>query len=124
MIAFPVKTNKANPALSPLFGKSKYFAFYDGKTLNIEKNEQEGGCKVIQWLKDKEVDSIVLQEIGKRPYEKAKEFNMQLFYSGDERITTSDIIDIIDASRLQIITEEEIQQIIEKHDAKHSHTSH
>lgn len=120
MIAFPVKTNKANPTLSPLFGKSKYFAFYDGKTLHIEKNEATGGCQVIQWLQSKNVDSIVLQEIGQKPYEKAKALNMKLFYSGDERITTFDMIDIIDAYRLQVLSQEDIQAMIKKHENKHT----
>jgi len=28
-LAIPVKTNKENPAISPLFGKAKWFAFVD-----------------------------------------------------------------------------------------------
>ena len=32
MVAFPIKMRKEDSAISPLFGKAKYFAFYeDGK---------------------------------------------------------------------------------------------
>ena len=50
-LAIPVKTNKENPALSPLFGKAKWFAFVDidGK-IEIKKNLCNGGAEVIRWL--------------------------------------------------------------------------
>ncbi|MBD3789131.1 MAG: hypothetical protein IE885_01975 [Campylobacterales bacterium] len=53
-IAIPVKTNKENPAVAPLFGKAKWFAFIeeDGK-VTIEPNPIPDGQAVIRWFIDK-----------------------------------------------------------------------
>ena len=37
MITFPIKTDKENAAVSPLFGKAKYFAFMMVKSLRLRK---------------------------------------------------------------------------------------
>jgi predicted Fe-Mo cluster-binding NifX family protein len=42
-IAIPVKMNKENPPLAPLFGKAKWFAVIEGDTINIVENPAEGG---------------------------------------------------------------------------------
>ena len=49
-IAIPVKTNRENPAIAPLFGKAKWFAFVEDGEVSIEKNEAEGGVRVVDWL--------------------------------------------------------------------------
>lgn len=124
MIVFPLKTNKKDSAISPLFGKAKYFAFYDGKNLQIEKNELNSGSKLIDWFVSKNVDKIVIKEMGSSPYEKIKKTNIEIFYAGDERITSEELINKINAQSLQKLKEEQIKEIIKKHKNSHKHSSH
>lgn len=124
MIVFPLKTNKKDSAISPLFGKAKYFAFYDGKSLQIEKNELNSGSKLIDWFISKNVDKIVIKEMGSSPYEKIKKTNIKIFYAGDERITSEELINKINDQSLQKLKEEQIKEIIKKHKNSHKHSSH
>ncbi len=124
MIVFPLKTNKKDSAISPLFGKAKYFAFYDGINLQIEKNELNSGSKLIDWFVSKNVDKIVIKEMGSSPYEKIKKTNIEIFYAGDERITSEELINKINAQSLQKLKEEQIKEIIKKHKNSHKHSSH
>lgn len=124
MIVFPLKTNKKDSAISPLFGKAKYFAFYDGKSLQIEKNELNSGSKLIDWFVSKNVDKIVIKEMGSSPYEKIKKTNIEIFYAGDERITSEELINKINDQSLQKLKEEQIKEIIKKHKNSHKHSSH
>ena len=93
MLAVAVKTDKENTAVSPLFGKAKFFAFYDGKNITIEKNEVGDGIAVINWFAQKGVDTIIVKEMGSNPYKALQKYNMKLLYAGDERIEVADIID-------------------------------
>lgn len=70
MIVFPVKTKRDNSAVSPLFGKSKYFAFYDGANLTIEENPFDNGSALIDWFKEKNVTDVIIKEMGINPYKK------------------------------------------------------
>ncbi|MGP2656402.1 NifB/NifX family molybdenum-iron cluster-binding protein [Malaciobacter sp. WC5094] len=124
MIVFPLKTNKKDSAISPLFGKAKYFAFYDGKSLQIEKNELNSGSKLIDWFVSKNVDKIVIKEMGSSPYEKIKKTNIEIFYAGDERITSEELINKINDQSLQKLKEEQIKEIIKKHKNSHKHSSY
>lgn len=118
MYAFPVNSNLANPSVSQKFGHCDYFAFYNGITLNIEQNHCRSSFEVIQWLNSKNVNSIISHDMGKFPYEKAKEYHMILFYSGDDNLTTSDMIDIIDQDLLEVYSNERVENILKKHQLK------
>ena len=121
MLAVAVKTGKENTAVSPLFGKAKYFAFYDGKNITIEKNEQEGGAAVIQWFAQKGVDTIIVKEMGSNPYNALQKYNIKLLYAGDERIEVADIIDKYEAGELDELNASQMQTIITKHEKHHTH---
>ena len=46
-IAIPVKMNKENSAIAPLFGKAKWFAIVEDGKMTIEPNHCDGGQAVI-----------------------------------------------------------------------------
>lgn len=122
MTVFPVKTNKENSAISPLFGKAKYFAFYDGKNLSIEENLCDGGGQVIEWFIKRGVNNIIIKEMGIKPYKKTQNSNIKIFHSGDERILTNDLIKKINSNELKELDEKEMLNIIKKHESSHTHT--
>jgi len=121
MVAVAVKTDKPNSAVSPLFGKAKFFAFYDGHDLSIEKNEQHGGVAVINWLASKGVDTLVIKEMGSSPYSEVKKREIKLLYAGDERIEINDLITKYENGLLEPLSDEKVKSIIAKHEKGHTH---
>ncbi|MEE8588887.1 MAG: NifB/NifX family molybdenum-iron cluster-binding protein [Sulfurimonadaceae bacterium] len=121
MLAVAVKTEKDNTAVSPLFGKAKFFAFYDGKTITIEKNEIKGGTAVIEWFAQKGVETIIVKEMGCSPYKALQNHGMKLLYAGDERIEVGDVVEKYDANELAALTDAQMQNIIAKHEKSHTH---
>lgn len=115
MITFPVKTNKENAALSPLFGKAKYFAFYDGENLTIEENKIGRGGALISWFLNKGVTSIIIKEMGSKPYNKIQNTSMNIYYAGDDRVTTNEVIKNFNDNKLEILDNEKMTKIIEDH---------
>ena len=93
MLAAAVKTDKENAAVSPLFGKAKFFAFYDGKSISIEKNESKGGKAVIDWFDKKGVETIIVNQMGGSPYKALPQLGMKLLYAGDERIEVGNVVE-------------------------------
>jgi len=121
MLAVSVKTGKENTAVSPLFGKAKYFAFYDGKTITIEKNEAGDGIAVIDWFVQKGVDTIIVKEMGANPYKALQKYDIKLLYAGDERIEVTEIVKQYDAGELKPLNTMQMQAIITKHERHHTH---
>jgi predicted Fe-Mo cluster-binding NifX family protein len=123
-IAIPVKTNKKNPAISPLFGKAKWFAFVDTNNdkIDIAKNECYGGIEVMNWLAQKGVNIIIFQEMGATPYGFVKEMgDITLFHSGYDRLLLDEAIKKFKNNELTLIDDTNITTIITKHESKHTH---
>lgn len=121
MITFPLKTDKENAAVSPLFGKAKYFAFYDGKNLEVEANPYGHGSEIIGWFKEKGVNEVIIKEMGINPYNRIKNSNMKVFYAGDDRVTTNELIEKYENSELELLDENRMLEIIKKHESSHTH---
>ncbi|XOB63747.1 NifB/NifX family molybdenum-iron cluster-binding protein [Campylobacterota bacterium DY0563] len=123
MITFPVKTDKENAAVSPLFGKAKYFAFYDGKELRVEKNPYEKGSQLVNWFLEKGVDKIVIKEMGSKPFNKVIQTNIKVLFAGEGRVTTSDVIKGFDENLLNELSVDELKNIIKEHEANKKSSS-
>lgn len=91
MIAIPIKTNKLNSAISTLFGKAKYFALINNKGIEIIKNEQKNGQAVIDWLKSKNVDTLITSYLGKKEFLKLMN-NIRVYFAGDKTIEIDNLL--------------------------------
>ncbi|WP_304545400.1 NifB/NifX family molybdenum-iron cluster-binding protein [Sulfurimonas microaerophilic] len=127
MIAIPVKTNNENPALSPLFGKAKWFAYVDRDgNISIEKNETQSGRVVVDNMIAKGVDTIVFNHMGANPFMLLQKANMECFYGGDERILLQDLLSNLQNEELVKVDSTNMTQYLEegKHDHSHDHSHH
>jgi len=117
-VALPVKTNKENPAISPLFGHAKWFAFVDTDTneINIEKNPYDGGVAVIEWLLQKGTDIVITQHIGAKPFAILWQNEVECFYPGEGRITVNEALEGLAKQNLEKIVPENIEKFL-----RHSH---
>ena len=121
-IAIPVKLNRENPPVAPLFGKAKWFAIVEDANVIIEKNPVQGGKAVVEWLASIGVNAIIFQEMGITPYEMIKEVGtMDLFHAGYERILLNDVLEKFDANILIEIDDINIGSILKHHEGEHSH---
>ena len=125
-IAIPVKTNKDNAPLAPLFGKAKWFAIVKDGNVTIEANPAEGGRAVVEWLAQSGVDSIIMQEMGMNPYKTAQSYgNIKLYHAGFERILLDDVLQKFEAGKLELLDDEGMAKIIAHHEIRHpAHDEH
>ena len=120
MIAIPLKTNKENSALAPLFGKAKWFAFIESGDITIEKNEAQGGSGVVNWLVGKGVKTLIMQKMSQPPYEMIKEEgSIRILYAGSDRIELSEALKKYKANELVILDDTNAPDIIKSHDRQH-----
>jgi len=124
-IAIPVKMNRENPAVSPLFGRTKWFAFVEKGKVEIKRNPGDGGQAVIEWFADEGVDTVIMQEMGISPYEMIqKHGGMKIYHSGYERILLNDLIKKFADGELEMVDDSRMKEIIKHHEGRHSHDDH
>lgn len=124
-IAIPVKINRENPPVAPLFGKAKWFAFVKDGKIEIKPNPAEGGRAVMEWLMGEGVDTIIMQEMGRSPYNMIQaRSGLRLFHSGYERILINDLLERFDNHTLTQLDDTSIHQILKHHEKRHPHHTH
>ncbi len=124
-LAIPVKMNKEDSAVAPLFGKAKWFAIVKDGKIDIVPNNQSGGQAVIDWLfEDMKVDALLIQEMGVSPYTKAKELGLMLYHTGFERILLSEVLEKLKNGELEILDDTNIDKIIKHHEKRHPAHEH
>ncbi len=121
-IAVPVKTDKENSAVAPLFGKAKWFAFIEDGKVSIERNSAQGGAAVVAWLLEKGVSSLIIQHMSNPPYQLITEDGrITVFHAGEERIELPELLKKYEANELVVIDESNAEGIIKNHERKHQH---
>jgi len=126
-LAIPVKLNRENPPVAPLFGKAKWFAIVNNGEITIIPNNQTGGQAVIELLHEMKIDAILIQEMGINPYEKIKEYGtMTLYHTGFERILLNDVLKKFQNNELEILDDTNMDEIIKHHEKRHprNHAHH
>lgn len=124
-LAVPVKMNTKNPAVAPLFGKAKWFALIENGTISIEANPCHGGQAVIEWLTQRNVNVLLVQEIGQSPYLKLKSYeNIALYHTGFERVLLQDLLTRFKTDKLTHLDDNTIQKIRKHHNKRHHTHEH
>jgi predicted Fe-Mo cluster-binding NifX family protein len=133
MIAIPVKTNKENPVVSTLFGKSKWFAYVDGENITIEANKTDSGREVVENMISRGVTSLVFHHMGGNPFMLLQKGHIECFHDGGERIFLNDIIEKLSKGELTKVDGSNMADFIEQgnmhngggnHNHKHHGDSH
>ena len=119
-LAIPVKMNKENPAIAPLFGKAKWFAIVEEDKINITPNSQSGGRAVIELFHEMKIEVLLIQEMGQTPYQQVKEHGtIALYHTGFERILLNDILEKFKKNDLKLLDDTNIDEIIKHHEKRH-----
>ncbi len=124
-LAIPVKMNKEDSAIAPLFGKAKWFAIVTDEKINIIPNNQSGGQAVIEWLYEMKVDAILMQEMGLNPYNKIKSLGtMAIYHTGFDRVLLNDVLEKFRNKELKLLDDTNIGEIIKHHEKRHPRHEH
>jgi predicted Fe-Mo cluster-binding NifX family protein len=124
-LAIPVKLNRDNPPIAPLFGKAKWFAIVDGDNIEIVPNNQHGGRAVIEWLYSMGVEALLIQEMGIVPYEMIKELGtMTVYHVGFDRILLNEALEKFKRDELELLDDTNIDKILKHHERKHRNRGH
>ena len=109
-IAIPIKFDRDDSPVSPLFGHAKYFAFIQNDEIKIEKNPYDGGVEVVKWLLDKGIDIVITQHIGLKPFVLLANEGVKCYYPGEGRVLIKDAIEAFKNKNLEEITQENIDK--------------
>ncbi|BAF69260.1 NifB/NifX family molybdenum-iron cluster-binding protein [Nitratiruptor sp. SB155-2] len=115
-VAIPVKMNKKDSAISPLFGHAKWFAFIENGNITIKQNPHDGGVQVVEWLLDEGIDVVITQHIGLKPFTLLQKMDVDVYYPGDSRITIDEAMQCFNQNRCEKITFDSIEKF-----ARHKH---
>jgi len=122
MTAIPLKMNKMESAISPMFGHAKWFAFVsDDGDIRIEKNPYDGGMPVINWLLQNGVDTIVTSHIGAGPFRFLLDQGVRAYHPGEGRVVLIEALDKLREGQLMPITMENIAQFAQHGGGHHHH---
>lgn len=130
IIAMPVKTDRVDSALAPLFGKAKHFAFVNETgEITIEKMEQNGGRDVARILVANDVDVLITSHLGLNPFVLLKSYGIKVYFAGEKRLLIAEALSLLHANELVEVTAENFDSLLGEHDDKthmhdhaHSHT--
>ena len=129
MIAVPIKQNALDTAISPLFGKSKWFTFINEHgDVSFWKNDMQSGRKVVEEFVSRGVKKVIFQSMGGNPFLLLQKNNIACYYSEGGRVLLKDTLENLAKEALIEITIENMDNYIEKghKHAKdnHKHTHH
>lgn len=115
MIAIPVKTNTIQSAISPLFGKAKWFALINkAGEITFWENIFQSGREVVNYLQASKVDRVVFQDIGANPYLLLHNAGIVCYHSGHGRIVLNEALQYLENGSLIRVTSENMAEYVER----------
>ena len=80
---------------------------------------------MIEWLANMDVDTIVMQEMGRSPYIKVKSYEkIDMYHAGFERVLLSDILEKLNKKSLIKVDDDNMEAIIKHHEKRHPAHGH
>lgn len=124
MIAIPVKTDKTESAIAPLFGKAKWFVIIEenGEVI-FWKNELKSGREVVNRFIEIGVNNVIFQDMGGNPFMLLDRAGIACHYSGEGRVLFKDAVTALGEAKLTRVTTANMFDYVEK-SQKHSSGEH
>ena len=110
--AAPLKMEKEDSAITKVFGKAKYFGIYNDETnsMKVIKNLEPGGPAIFKQLLQEGVKVVLTPHAGPGAVKASINFDMELFYCGEERKTLPQAVEEYKEGKYIKITPENFQQ--------------
>ncbi len=124
MIAIPVKTNVNTSAITPLFGKAKWFALINtAGDITFWHNTLQSGREVVEHFKNLGVKRVIFQDIGGSPYLMLSSAGIESYHAGHGRILFTESLRFLNNDALIRVTPENMAEYIER-PHRHSKEEH
>lgn len=138
MTAIPVKTDKRESAIAPLFGKAKWFALIEetGGVI-FWKNDLKSGREVVSHFTKIGVTKVIFHDMGGNPFMLLDRAGIACYHSGEGRVLFGDALERLKTDTLVRVTPGNMMQYVEKahkhsggehhehdHDHEHGHDHH
>ncbi len=121
MIAIPVKTDRNDAPVAPLFGKAKWFAFIDAAgAVEVAQNRLQSGRDVVGWLQEKGVKRLIFAHMGGNPFMLLQKAGILCYHAGKERITLSRAVEKLQSGELERVDGSNMAAYVEQ-SSMHSH---
>ncbi len=125
MIVVPVKTDKDEGVVAPLFGKAKFFSTINDKgEINTHTNVLSNGIQVAQWFKSIGVKSAILSHLGETPFQALLKNDIEVYFAGNERISLSDVLQKFRDGVLPRVTKENFGSLLGEGEHHHEEGEH
>jgi predicted Fe-Mo cluster-binding NifX family protein len=122
MVAMPVKSRSEDSAISPVFGKVKYFAVVDESgNISFVENIEKSGARAIQLLLENGAKTLLMSHMGENPFQMAVRSGIEIFFVGKERITIKEAVEKLKNGEFQKATEIDKNIFIGHHGSHHHH---
>lgn len=125
MIVMPVKSNNENSAISPVFGKVKFFAIVnENLEITFVENVEKSGIKAVELLVQNGAKTLLMSHIGEKPFQTAKEKSLEVFFVGKERVTIKEAVEKFKNGEYKNASEIDKNLFIGHGSGDHSHNHH
>ena len=78
--------------------------------------------KATNWLKSKNVDTLITSHMGEKPFSTLLQNNINVYFAGDERIELKDVMIKYADGELSLLNNENFQILIKEDDEHHSNS--
>ena len=135
MIAIPVKTDKQDSAVAPLFGKAKWFALIDeAGRVSFWKNDLQSGREVVKHFVESGVTKVIFQDMGGNPFMLLDRAGIACYHAGEGRVLFEKAVQAVREGGLTRVTAENMSDYVEtsqkhssgehRHEHEHEHHHH
>lgn len=133
MIALPVKTDKENSAVTPVFGKAKWIALAKSETeISTVANPTNSGRILADWMAEQGVKQVIVQSLGANPFLILNRCGIEVYMADAQRTTISEALQALKEGRLTQITPINMGEYLEtghhhghgNHHGEHGHHHH
>jgi predicted Fe-Mo cluster-binding NifX family protein len=121
MTAIPVKTDKTESAVAPLFGKAKWFAIIEETgDIIFWKNELKSGREVVNRFIEIGVTDVIFQDMGGNPFMLLERAGIACHHAGEGRVLFEEAAGEMKAGKLVRVGTDNMSLYVEK---SHKHSS-
>ncbi len=124
MIAMPVKFNKEDAPITPVFGKAKFVALIDKTTQKVDIKEIDfgSGRVLASWLAKNGVKTVIAQEMGANPYMALSGSGVEVYLAPKDRTTINSALELLKDGKLLQITPQNMAEHLDS--GHHNHGGH
>jgi predicted Fe-Mo cluster-binding NifX family protein len=124
MIAIPSRTRNGVLLLTTIFGRTEQIALADSDdNIEVKDNPFDSGADLAAWLIEQKVNTVVIRNMGSRPYQILQKAGVKVFATTKNRAPISEIVEDLRNGRLTAVTQANRSTYLRTGHHRHSRAS-